>query len=90
MALFLKGRDLDAWAVALDAKTDDEAIASLRRLLGRVVRAGDDLADLRNETRALPSDEAAQLLFQALANTRSCEIALLSVIESFQRHERGR
>lgn len=90
-----KPRDLDAWATALGARTDDEAIAELRRLQTRVWNLHTGLCNLFNTTpnlgpKSTPElEEVAAQIHQASVQLDQAANTLGDVRAAFEIHERG-
>lgn len=88
MALLTRRRDLDAWAQALGAKTDDEALARLKRLSARVDVVLGELTEISSVMTDAPGDAGTEFrsaYFKATAGSNQ----LADVVTAFQRHERG-
>ncbi|GAB3916441.1 hypothetical protein GCM10029976_078310 [Kribbella albertanoniae] len=83
-------RDLDAWADALDAGNDGEAIGQLRGVIARLVIAADAVATVEVALGNLRTQEPIAGLQRAGGHLEEAQTALVQLMRSFSLHERGR
>ena len=86
--------ELDAWASALGARNDNEAIAVITRLQGRIEAATAELQVCLNQMpegvrRAKLTDEARNWLSTSVQNAGESVNFLGRIKQAFARHERG-
>ncbi|SDK21375.1 hypothetical protein SAMN05428985_10347 [Nocardioides sp. YR527] len=86
--------ELDAWATALGAHNDNEAIAGIQRLQSRLDSATDDLRACLSQMpesarRAKLTDEVRSWLATGLQNVEESAHFLGRLKAGFERHERG-
>lgn len=86
--------ELDAWASALGAHTDTEAIAVINRLQARILAASTELRLCLNQMpegvrRAKLTDEARSWLATSAQNANESVQFLGRIKAAFARHERG-
>lgn len=86
--LATRRKDLEAWAKALDARTDDEALARLRKIAARADRALSELSEISSALQDVPGDAGA-VFREAYWKTTQGADALAVVVTAFRRHERG-
>ena len=88
----IDGKDLDAWAKALEVSNDAEAIAALRKDMARAWDAAYLLEHLydRYERRGISySDDVNRDLRRGTAAAFGAYHALDEIRRAFERHERG-
>lgn len=84
----MSGHQLEAWAVALNAHSDDDAVATLTRLVSRLDQACDDLDLVRGRLADAPT-EADSSLSTSIGLLIGTMNELVSTRDGFLRHERG-
>lgn len=90
MPLLRKGTELDRWAAALGASTDDEAMKALSRLMARLRVCQEQAAELARATTDAPDPDVTQGARVAAQEIDTARGALLAVHRKFQTHQRGR
>jgi hypothetical protein len=88
MVAFVKRASLDQWAVALDARTDAEALAALQRIKARADGVCTDLISLVSSLSGAPWD-AADYFGKAYWDVYEGTNRLAEAVTAFKRHERG-
>lgn len=83
--------DLDAWARSLGARTDDEAVAALRRIDRLLMEASERLvkANALTDRAAGVSTGLQDDVSDACRATVQARDLLFTVVAAFGRHERG-
>ncbi|TQL70072.1 hypothetical protein FB381_3998 [Nocardioides albertanoniae] len=86
--------ELDLWADALGAESDDEARSVLRRLGSRFVILEEDLQELLDlipagGIEANRGDDIVTCLSRASADVEEAGTHLDDIARAFERHERG-
>lgn len=94
MSKFNTSTELDAWASALGARTDSEAVAAVARLQRRIIDGATDLRgclDLMPQVarRAQVTESARSWLATAALDAEEAAYQLALVKSAFARHERG-
>ncbi|TDO62587.1 hypothetical protein EV651_106202 [Kribbella sp. VKM Ac-2571] len=88
-ALFATRRDLDGWADALGARTDDEASAELHKLMGRLLDGQDRVRKVARSLSKAPNDEVRRSLALALGRIDLAVLVVGEALRGFAVHERG-
>ncbi|TDC23190.1 hypothetical protein [Kribbella albertanoniae] len=82
----MSSRDLNEWAVVLDARSDDEAVNALLDLMNLVIEAHEATKVLARSLVVLPEGVNAR---QAAVALEDAYATLQAATKSFHRHERG-
>lgn len=89
MALWATSRDLDEWADALGATTDDDAIGELHKLLGRLLDGQDRVRSVARSLSKAPNEDVRRSLATALGRLDLAVVAVDDVLRGFAVHERA-
>ena len=89
MALLATRRDLDEWADALGASSDDEALGELHKLLGRLLDGQDRVRGVARLLSRAPNQDVRRSLATALGRIDLAVIAVDEALRGFAVHERS-
>lgn len=82
-------RDLDEWADALGVNNDDDAVAELHKILGRLLHGQDRVQKVARSLSKAPNDDVRRLMATAVGRIDLAVLAVSDALRGFTIHERG-